>query len=222
TEKAALDAGALARARRRALARLDDVLRYAGSLHCRRQHLLHYFGEASPARCGRCDVCLGRHRPAAVTPEDEPLLRRILAHVERGEPRADWLAGEGLPAHRRDGLADWLVHEGLLQVEDPLAAALALTPKALRLLRGRAGGIGGVVRSLGLPAKPFPLLHLLPSMLRPILSTPPRVGYSSHHTSCPGGLSMRHAPCFLLSLLAVVLTLAPLSAGAQEDPLGFG
>jgi len=33
---------------------------------------------------------------------------------------------------------------------------------------------------------------------------------------------MRHAPCFLLSLLAVVLTLAPLSAGAQEDPLGFG
>jgi hypothetical protein len=70
-----------------------------------------------------------------VTPEDEPLLRRILEHVERGEPRAAWLAGEGLPAPRRDGLADWLVHEGLLRVEDPLADRLALTPKALRLLK---------------------------------------------------------------------------------------
>src|SRR5690606_2556565 len=137
TQKAALDAAALGRSRRRALARLDDVLRYAGSLHCRRRHLLHYFGEASPPRCGRCDVCLGRHRPAAVTPEDEPLLRRLLAHVAEGAPRADWLAGEGLPPHRRDGLADWLVHEGLLAVEDPLADTVALTPKGERLLRGR-------------------------------------------------------------------------------------
>jgi ATP-dependent DNA helicase RecQ len=135
TEKAALDAGALAAARRRALVRLDEVLRYAGALHCRRQFLLHYFGEPCPPRCGRCDVCLGRHRPAVVTPEDEGRLRRLLGHVERGEPRAAWLAGEGLPPHRRDGLADWLVHEGLLVVEDPLADRLALTPKALRLLR---------------------------------------------------------------------------------------
>jgi ATP-dependent DNA helicase RecQ len=82
-------------------------------------------------------VCLGRHRPAEVTPEDEPLLRRLLEHVARGEARAAWLAGEGLPPHRRDGLADWLVHEGLLRVEDPLTDTLALTPKGLRLLRRR-------------------------------------------------------------------------------------
>src|SRR5690606_3080728 len=69
-----LVAAALGRCRRRGLARLSDVLRSAGSLHRRRCRLLHYFGEASPPRCGRCDVCLGRHRPAAVTPEDEPLL----------------------------------------------------------------------------------------------------------------------------------------------------
>jgi ATP-dependent DNA helicase RecQ len=137
-ERAPLDAAALARARRRALARLDDVLRYAGTLHCRRHHLLHYFGEAGPARCGHCDVCLGRHRPAAVTPEDEPLLRRLVAHVERGDPRAAWLAAEGVAPPRRDGLADWLVHEGFLAVADPLADTLALTPKALRLLRQSA------------------------------------------------------------------------------------
>ena len=72
-ERVRLDAAALTAARRRPLARLAHVLAYVNGVGCRRRHLLAYFGEAAPARCGRCDVCLGRHRPEVVTPSDEPL-----------------------------------------------------------------------------------------------------------------------------------------------------
>ena len=136
SEKVPLDAGALKASARRAASRLGDVLRYARSITCRRRFLLGYFGERSGAACGACDVCLGRHRPATVTPEDEALLRRLLAHIARGDERADWLAGEALPPHRIDGLADWLVHEGYLRVADVLTGALALTEKGER----RTGG----------------------------------------------------------------------------------
>ena len=114
---APVDATALERGRRRGHARLDDMARYASSVGCRRQHLLAYFGEPAPGRCGRCDVCLGRHRPATVTPSDEPALRALLMAVARGEPAA------GHDASRRDReLADWLVAQGLLRLADPLGA----------------------------------------------------------------------------------------------------
>ena len=126
---APVDAAALERGRRRSHARLDDVVRYASSVGCRRQHLLAYFGEPAPARCGRCDVCLGRHRPDVVTPADEPALRAILAAVAQGEPAA----GHGAPRRDRE-LADWLVAEGLLRLADPLDARFELTPAGQRRL----------------------------------------------------------------------------------------
>jgi ATP-dependent DNA helicase RecQ len=94
---------------------------------------LAHFGEPAPPRCGRCDVCLGHHRPAAVTPADEPLLLALLGHVGRGEPRDAWLPG--VEGHRRDGLLDWLAHAGFVRLDDPLAIRWALTPKGQRRLR---------------------------------------------------------------------------------------
>ena len=44
-------------ARRRALAKLDAVERYAHTGLCRSQALLRYFGETTRVRCGRCDRC---------------------------------------------------------------------------------------------------------------------------------------------------------------------
>ena len=130
TATAPVDALALGRARRRALARLDEVVAYAAGTGCRRQHLLAHFGEPAPPRCGRCDVCLGHHRPAAVTPADEPLLLALLGHVRRGDARDMWLAG--VEARRRDGLLDWLAQEGFVRLDDPLAPLWALTPKGQR------------------------------------------------------------------------------------------
>ena len=134
SRRAPADGAALDRDRRRAARRLDDVLAYASGVGCRRQHLLAYFGEPAPPRCGRCDVCLGRHRPATVTPADEPALQGLLRAAERGEPATG--------AGRRDReLADWLAHEGYLRLADPLAVRFELTPKGQRHL-GRGGGAG--------------------------------------------------------------------------------
>jgi ATP-dependent DNA helicase RecQ len=126
---APVDTAALDRARRRAVSRLGDVIAYANAVGCRRQHLLAYFGEPAPPRCGRCDVCLGRHRPPVVTPDDEPDLRALLHAAERGEP----VAGPAAPRRLRE-LADWLVHEGYLRLDDPLDARFALTPRGQRHL----------------------------------------------------------------------------------------
>ena len=126
SRKAPVDAAALERGRARGHARLDDLTRYASSVGCRRQHLLAYFGEASPARCGRCDVCLGRHRPATVTPADEGTLRRLLADAQRGS------LSVGDAGRRERELVDWLVAEGLLRLADPLAARFELTPAGQR------------------------------------------------------------------------------------------
>ncbi len=127
SRRAQVDATALDRARTHTRVRFEDVVQYATSVGCRRQFLLAYFGEPSPDRCGRCDVCLGRHRPAVVEPSDEADLLAILRAVERGERPA----GPDAPRRERE-LADWLVNEGLLRLADPLAVRFELTPRGQR------------------------------------------------------------------------------------------
>ena len=43
--------------RRVELRKLDDMLAYCETAHCRRRVLLSYFGESYPGGCGACDVC---------------------------------------------------------------------------------------------------------------------------------------------------------------------
>ncbi len=133
TRKLPIDGRAVKRARRRAEKRLGDMLGYARSLTCRRHFLLTYFGETGAARCGRCDVCLGRHRPTVVTPSDEPLLRRILRAVGREAFDPDGF--DPAPAYRIGGLVDWLAAEGYLRLEDPLKQRFSLTDKGLRFVK---------------------------------------------------------------------------------------
>lgn len=133
TQRLPVDDLPIRRDERRATARLDDMLRYARSVTCRRHFLLAYFGEKSLTRCGKCDMCLGRHRAVVITPEDEPIMRHILHQVEQEVPSAAWF-GDALPERQIDGLVDWLVQEGYLRVEQPLEAIFALTPKAYTLM----------------------------------------------------------------------------------------
>jgi len=46
--------------RAHALTLLQHMVDYAQSADCLRARILRYFGEAPPARCGNCSVCLGR------------------------------------------------------------------------------------------------------------------------------------------------------------------
>ncbi|MEO0559864.1 MAG: ATP-dependent DNA helicase RecQ [Bacteroidota bacterium] len=131
-ERLPVDRNVLDRTRRQALKRFEDLLAYVNGIGCRRQHFLAYLGEPSPARCGRCDICLGRHRPDVITPEDEGALHRLLSHIQSGDPRSNWL--EGVSPRKRNGLVDWLVNEGLVRLADPLRDVFELTPKGLRAI----------------------------------------------------------------------------------------
>jgi ATP-dependent DNA helicase RecQ len=130
--KLPVDDQSVQRARDRAETRLNYMLRYARSVTCRRRFLLTYFGERSPEQCGACDMCLDRHDPAVVTPEDEPTLRTILQRVRADAPRHDWFDDPPAPRHRIDALVNWLAAEGYLRMENPLDGTFALTE------RGRA------------------------------------------------------------------------------------
>ena len=135
TSRLPVDDRVVRRARRRAEARLEHVLRYARSVTCRRHFLLAYFGEGSPARCGRCDVCLGRHQAVVITPQDEPTMRHVLQQIGEAVPRPEWFKGEAPPPQRLDGLLAWLLQEGYLHAADPLTEAFQLTPKAEAFMR---------------------------------------------------------------------------------------
>ncbi|HMB92714.1 MAG TPA: RecQ family zinc-binding domain-containing protein, partial [Rhodothermales bacterium] len=125
---------AVRRSRRRAESRLADMLRYARSVTCRRHFLLAYFGERSPERCGKCDVCLGRHKAVVITPEDEPVMRHILHQIKQSVPRPQWFEDTDYATQHIDRLIDWLVQEAYLQVEDPLEELFVVTEKATEMM----------------------------------------------------------------------------------------
>lgn len=129
-----IDDTAIRRSRRRSMRLFEHMLRYARSVSCRRYFLLSYFGEASPERCGTCDVCLGRHRPVVITPDDEPVMRIILRQIERDVPRAEWFEELDADPLHVDGLIDWLVQEGYLRINDPFAETFAVTEKAITFM----------------------------------------------------------------------------------------
>jgi ATP-dependent DNA helicase RecQ len=125
---------AVRRSQRRAESRLADMLRYTRSVTCRRHFLLAYFGERSPERCGKCDICLGRHKAVVITPEDEPIMREILRQIQQDVPRAQWFDEATQSDRRIDSLVDWLVQEGFLQVEEPLEEVFSITEKATQMM----------------------------------------------------------------------------------------
>ncbi|MFN3597176.1 MAG: ATP-dependent DNA helicase RecQ [Rubricoccaceae bacterium] len=133
--RAPLDAAALGAARRRAFERLGRVVAYVEAEGCRRHFLLAYFGQEAPRRCEHCDNCTRRGASALVTGRDEALLRRLLGHVARGEPRETWLPE--VPPARRDALVRWLVQEGHLVQTGALGGALAVAPEAAVHFLGR-------------------------------------------------------------------------------------
>ena len=129
SETLPVDDRAVRVARQRAETRLKYMLRYARSTSCRRHFLMTYFGERTPEHCDACDVCLGRHAPTVVTPDDEPILRAIMARIEAARPRGEWFDDAPAPRHRIDALLNWLVGEGYVSLDDPLNGQFSLTTR---------------------------------------------------------------------------------------------
>jgi len=132
SERVVLDVAQIAAAKKRALVRLKHMIGYASHVGCRRYFLLSYFGEKAALQCGKCDHCLGRHKPEVVTSEDEPRLRQLLRYAAEQTPREMWNAFPDLPEDQLDGLLEWLLHEGWMGVKEPLRGTFHLTAKALK------------------------------------------------------------------------------------------
>ncbi len=131
-------------------ARLDRMLHFAESRHCRRKLLLNYFGEWITEDCGNCDNCKNK-KPSfegtlhaqkalsAVARLQNKLTPKSLIDVLTGHKSPDIIAGrfdtiKTFGAGKDTSESDWnkiivqLINLGYLKVEYQHGNILALTP----------------------------------------------------------------------------------------------
>src|SRR2546423_4092816 len=102
-----LDAAKLREKERRDRAKLKMMVDFAYARDCRQQAILRYFGEADPARCGNCDICLETAGPARTpTGEEALVVRKALSGVARMSSKID---GEWQPRFGRGRIVQTLV-----------------------------------------------------------------------------------------------------------------
>jgi ATP-dependent DNA helicase RecQ len=102
-----LDAAKLREKERRDRAKLKMMIDFAYARECRQQAILRYFGEADPARCGNCDICLETAGPARSPSEEEALIvRKALSGVARMSAKIN---GEWQPRFGRGRIVQTLV-----------------------------------------------------------------------------------------------------------------
>ena len=147
--------------RRRMSAHLDAMLALCETVHCRRQNLLQYFGQAS-GECGNCDTCLNPPETWDGTVPAQKLLSTVVRLKRERNQRfgaghlIDILRGKRTPRvdqYRHDGLSTWgigddlgeqqwrgvvrqLLALGLLAVNDDGYGTLAITPASADVLNG--------------------------------------------------------------------------------------
>jgi len=147
--------------RRRMSAHLDAMLALCETVHCRRQNLLQYFGQAS-GECGNCDTCLNPPETWDGTVPAQKLLSTVvrlrrernqrfgaghLIDILRGKrtPRVDqyghdslstWGIGDDLGEQQWRGVVRQLLALGLLAVNDDGYGTLAITPASAEVLNG--------------------------------------------------------------------------------------
>ena len=129
-----LDHSRIRAAKKRAQNRLKDMKRYVNSVTCRRHFILKYFGQSSPDRCGKCDICLGRHMAVVITPDDEPALRRLLQAIEEDMSSSQWSVHLEVTKAKIEGYIRWLLQEEYISWTMREEISYHLTPKAQHFL----------------------------------------------------------------------------------------
>lgn len=126
---------------------------------CRRQYLLQYFGEDSPAYCGSCDYCLSSLEEKDATTDAQKLLSALVRTGERYGANyiIDFLRGSAsekiVPAHKElktYGIGknlkkeewQWMVQQLLyhkyIQKTDDQYVTLKVAEKGWKILKGEA------------------------------------------------------------------------------------
>ncbi len=158
TARALIEAGGDPAQVRVELHKLNAMVAFAEALTCRRRALLGYFGEALPADCGNCDVCLDPPERYDATEHAQKALScvfrvgqrfgaRHVADVLRGADTArirelghDRLStygiGRDLTAEAWLSIIRQLVHGGFLRQDLAAYSVLKLAPAATAVLKG--------------------------------------------------------------------------------------
>ena len=147
--------------KRRQSAHLDAMLALCETVHCRRQNLLQYFGQASEP-CGNCDTCLEPPQTWDGTIAAQKLLSTVvrlkrernqrfgaghLVDILRGKRTArvdqyghdslsTWSIGSELSEQQWRGVVRQLLAQGLLAVNDDGYGTLAITQTSTDVLNG--------------------------------------------------------------------------------------
>lgn len=138
------------------LMQMKEFAEYEG---CRRQYMLQYFGEQSPAYCGNCDYCLSNLETRTATVEAQKLLSAVTRTGERFglDYIIDFLRGSNsakiVPEHKTiktygigkdikkeewQTIAKQMLQQKLVELEDSAYPALKLNDNSRRILRGEA------------------------------------------------------------------------------------
>ena len=79
--------------KKRAKYRMDESLHYAETIDCRSRMLLEYFDEKNAKKCGKCDVCTGRHE-APTTSERTEISNQLKIILQENPQTSRQLIGQ--------------------------------------------------------------------------------------------------------------------------------
>ena len=144
----------------RASRALSEMIRYSGSIGCRRTQLLHYFGEEynASAHPGCCDVCAGEVQSVDITRDAQIVMSAMartgqrfgVGHIvdvvvgsdsERVRSREHhliktWGVGSDKPAPHWRRVIDSLISQRLIEQTDEKFPTLRLTESSREVLSG--------------------------------------------------------------------------------------
>ncbi|TCN79677.1 ATP-dependent DNA helicase RecQ [Shewanella fodinae] len=140
------------------LHKLNTMAAFAEAQTCRRQVLLHYFGEAADRPCGNCDICLDPPKRYNGTEDAQKVLSCVyrlkqrfginhLIEVLRGSAAANvidrghdklstWGVGKDKPHEYWLSVIRQLIHLGLINQDITRGSCLLLNDAARPVLRG--------------------------------------------------------------------------------------
>ncbi|HRY33449.1 MAG TPA: RecQ family ATP-dependent DNA helicase [Bacteroidales bacterium] len=104
----------------RAVEKYQAVLHYVTSVNrCRSRLLLEYFGEANSSACGRCDVCLQRHR-SGITDAEFGKISDILNTMLQQEHLSMEQVRDRITGQREEAVViamNWLIDQGSIKTD---------------------------------------------------------------------------------------------------------
>ncbi len=105
----------------RYLFRIEKMIQYMNSQHCRSKMLLEYFGEKNVKKCGTCDFCLNERKNSTLSGEDfERYKEKIIALLKKEKLTIKQVI-DSFATNRHEKVIqtlEYLINEGFIKKEE--------------------------------------------------------------------------------------------------------